>query len=205
MSERRAHWERVWTERAPFEVSWYQPEPEVSLRLVTAVTGPADAVVDVGGGVSALVLALAGRGYRDLTVVDHAAPALDVLDRQLRLTLPRHRVALVASDVLTWTPDRAYRCWHDRAALHFLTEPAERRAYAEAAAAAVEPGGHVVLAGFAADGPERCSGLPVHRCGPEELATLFARSFDLVGCADDHHLTPWHAPQHFQYVTLRRR
>lgn len=32
--DRKAHWERVYTTKASNEVSWFQPEPAVSLRLL---------------------------------------------------------------------------------------------------------------------------------------------------------------------------
>jgi hypothetical protein len=33
---RQAHWNRVYETRASAEVSWYQPEPTLSLRLINA-------------------------------------------------------------------------------------------------------------------------------------------------------------------------
>ena len=206
MNEPAAHWHAVWSERDPEEVSWFQRDAGLSFELVRGLSTTADAVVDVGGGVSALIRRLAVDGYRDLTVVDISAPALEALDRALvRDVGPDHGVRLVVSDILAWRPERSYRCWHDRAAFHFLTEPADQARYAELAGATVEPGGHLVVATFAPDGPEQCSGLPVARTDAATLATLFAPAFDLVGATDEHHLTPWQSTQHFQYSTLRRR
>lgn len=206
VTEPSDHWHAVWSERDPAEVSWYQRDPAVSLELVRSVSSPGDAVVDVGGGTSALVRRLVADGYRDLTVVDIAAPALEALDRALTLDVGAdHGVRLVHCDIRTWRPGRRYRCWHDRAAFHFLTEAADRVAYAALAGATIEPGGHLIVATFAPDGPEQCSGLPVHRSDAAALARLFASDFDLVGATDEDHRTPWHSTQHFQYATLRRR
>jgi trans-aconitate methyltransferase len=200
------HWHTVWSEHDPDAVSWYQRDPGVSLRLVRSTAAPSDAVVDVGGGTSALVRRLAADGYRDLTVVDIAAPALEALDRALVDEVGvDHGVSLVHSDIRSWRPQRRYRCWHDRAAFHFLTDPDDRAGYVELAAATIEPGGHLIVATFAPDGPEQCSGLPVHRSDASSLASLFAPVFDLVGATDEHHQTPWHSTQHFQYSILRRR
>ena len=50
--------------------------------------------------------------------------------------------------------------WHDRAVFHFLINPADRHAYIERVMRAVRPGGYVIIATFAEDVPEKCSGLP---------------------------------------------
>ena len=36
MSTREAHWDRVYTTKASDDVSWYQPAPATSLRLIEA-------------------------------------------------------------------------------------------------------------------------------------------------------------------------
>ena len=36
MDTRHAHWERVYTTKDSDQVSWYQPEPATSLRLIEA-------------------------------------------------------------------------------------------------------------------------------------------------------------------------
>jgi hypothetical protein len=69
--------------------------------------------------------------------------------------------------VTNWEPSSTYDLWHDRATFHFLTEPADRDAYVVCLKKAVRAGGHVIIATFASDGPERCSGLPIMRYEPE--------------------------------------
>jgi hypothetical protein len=64
--------------------------------------------------------------------------------------------------------------WHDRAVFHFLTDPADRATYRDLAASTVAPGGFLIVATFALDGPTHCSGLPVARYGSAELAAAFA-------------------------------
>jgi len=40
--DRKDHWERVFQTKGPAEVSWFQPEPTLSLRLLDAAgLGPA--------------------------------------------------------------------------------------------------------------------------------------------------------------------
>lgn len=199
-----AHWEAVWAAQDPEAVSWYQRDPAVSLSLILEAVPDHDAaIVDVGGGASMLVDRLLDTGYVDVTVLDLSQVALD--HSQARLGERAGSVSWVHADVTIHRFDRVFDLWHDRAVLHFLVDPDDRARYREAASAAVRPGGHLVVATFALDGPERCSGLPVVRHGPDELSDLFAGAFEPVGFVGEVHVTPAGVPQPFQYGHFRRR
>lgn len=101
-------------------------------------------------------------------------------------------------------PEAGYQVWHDRAVFHFLTAAADRRAYHDQALRALRPGGHLIVATFAPDGPSECSGLPVARYTPEALAAEFGNAFRLVEQASEVHRTPAGKVQHFIYCHLRR-
>lgn len=97
-----------------------------------------------------------------------ALTALDVARK--RLGSNGHRVTWIAGDICDVNlPEHKYDIWHDRAVFHFLIDPAHRAAYARQVMKAVEPGGHMIVATFAPDGPEQCSGLPVARYAPGQL------------------------------------
>jgi SAM-dependent methyltransferase len=197
---RRAHWEDVYSSKGVDEVSWFQREPEVSLRLVAGAPG---SVVDVGAGASVLVDRLLAAGRTDVTLLDLSSAALAVTRE--RLGPAADGVTFVAADVVGWDPGRTFDCWHDRAVFHFLTDPARQAAYVATAGRLVAPGGAVVLGTFAADGPTQCSGLPTARHEPADLASQFAHDFDLEHAEHETHRTPWGAEQHFTWVVLRRR
>jgi hypothetical protein len=109
------------------------------------------------------------------------------------------------ADVLHATlPAGGFDLWHDRAVFHFLTDPAEADRYAQLAAKAVRTGGHAVIGGFAPDGPERCSGLPVARRSAEDIAGIFAPSFSLLLEREERHRTPGGTEQPFVYALLLR-
>ncbi|ROR34301.1 class I SAM-dependent methyltransferase [Inmirania thermothiophila] len=202
--ERHRHWEQVYAERGPDRVSWYRPRLETSLGLIARAALPPEApIVDVGGGASTLVDALLAEGRRDLTVVDLSPRALATA--RARLGEAGRAVCWVCADLLRWPLRRGFALWHDRAVLHFLTDEAERARYREVLAQAVVPGGWAVIATFAHDGPERCSGLPVRRHAPEEIAALAGPEWSLEAAERELHLTPAGAAQPFAYALLRRR
>ncbi len=60
-------------------------------------------------------------------------------------------------------------------------------------------GGHVIIAAFAPDGPEQCSGLPVQRYSPESMASTLGNRFEPVRFEHEAHRTPAGAIQHFLY------
>ena len=200
--ERAAHWQRVYATKGETEVSWFQENPTVSLELIERVgVTPRSAVIDIGGGASRLVDSLLSRGFEQLTVLDVSETALAAA--RARLGAKSARVRWVAADVTQWEPPpAAYDLWHDRAAFHFLTEPADRAAYLARLRKALRPRGHVIIATFAPDGPERCSGLPVVRYDAASLAEILGAAFRLVDARRDEHRTPWAATQRFQFSTF---
>jgi len=169
-TQRRDHWERVYLSRPADSVSWFQQNPEPSLTWIRALGLPQSAaIIDVGGGASVLVDALLDDGYRAVSVLDVSGAALE--RARLRLGANAARARWIVADVLCGPPSHGrVDVWHDRAVFHFLTTPAERAAYLAHLRATLRPGGHVVLACFAIDGPTRCSGLPVVRYDTTNLA-----------------------------------
>lgn len=203
--DRRTHWESVYTTRQPTEVSWYQPEPARSLELLRAAgAGPATPIVDIGGGDSTLVDAVLREGLGRMTVLDVSRAALD--RARARLGERAGEVTWVEADVVrAELPEDAYDIWHDRAAFHFLTDREDRARYISLAATALRPGGTLIIATFAADGPLRCSGLDVARYSPQELARELGDAFTLVRGFGDVHRTPSGGEQRFTYAVFRRR
>lgn len=198
------HWQRIWRQREPGRVSWYEPVPALSLRLIAWAGVPVDRpVVDVGGGASTLVDALLDRGHRDVTVLDIAAAALERTRTRLAGRAPR--VHWIVADLRRWRPTRVYGLWHDRAVFHFLVEDAERAAYRAALLAGTGPGSVLLVATFAPDAPPRCSGLPVRRYDAAQLASVFAPEFEPLDSRRHIHTTPAGVVQPFVYLLARRR
>ncbi len=197
------HWDNVYLTRAVDEVSWYRPHLEVSLGLIEqATTDTGSAIIDVGGGEATLVDDLVARGYRDVTVLDISPAAIEVAQR--RLGSSAAVVQWITGDITTVELEAArYDVWHDRAVFHFLTSPRERAAYVRQVAGAVRVGGHVIVATFGPDGPEKCSGLDVVRYDAENLHGEFGSKFRLLDSVTELHETPWGTAQQFMYCFCR--
>ena len=198
------HWEQVYVTTAVDEVSWFQAHANRSLRLIQATGVPFSAsVIDVGGGASRLVDDLLQAGYSALTVLDISATALAAAKG--RLGSRSSEVRWLEADVLELSLlPRSCDVWHDRAVFHFLTSPAERRAYVAAVLHAVKPGGNVIIATFAEDGPNECSGLSVMRYSAAQLHAEFGPGFTLVHHEREAHRTPAGKVQHFVYCCCRK-
>ena len=195
----KEHWQSIYSSKAATEVSWYQREATLSLQLIRQVApDPSAAIVDVGGGASTLVDSLLALRYTDLTVVDIAAIALDVA--RARLGAAAEGVRWIAGDVLALDlPDQSIDVWHDRAVFHFLLAPDDRRRYVAQVRRALRPSGHVLVATFAEDGPEKCSGLPVARYDAARLHGEFGSDFELLATVREEHATPAGGRQRFRY------
>lgn len=159
-------------------------------------------MIDVGAGDSTLVDHLLAAGVEHVTLLDISKEALQRTSARLDHD---PRVEVVVADITACTPSRRFAAWHDRATLHFLTDPTEVQAYARAAAAAVEPGGRAVIGTFSDDGPESCSGLRVRRYSTSELAAVFVHDFELDLTMHETHLTPAGVAQRFVWVVMTRR
>lgn len=202
MSDRSTHWDHVYATKGEAEVSWYQDSPAISLEMIRVASPNHDAaIIDLGGGASRLVDALLQDGYRDVTVLDLSANALELAKK--RLGGAASMVDWIVADATTWQPAKIYDVWHDRAAFHFLTDPRDRAAYVERLRSAVAPGGHVIIATFAPDGPEKCSGLPVQRHDSASLAAELGPEFELVETRRETHHTPWDSTQAFQFSRFK--
>lgn len=203
MSDRSTHWQNVYATKGETEVSWFQDSPAISLEMIRAASPDrAAAIIDIGGGASRLVDALLQDGYRNLAVLDLSGNALNTAKE--RIGPAASTVDWIVADATTWGPARTWDIWHDRAAFHFLTDPHDRAAYVERLRSAVAPDGQVIIATFAPDGPEKCSGLPVQRHDSASLSAELGPEFELVETRNETHRTPWHSTQAFQFSRFKR-
>lgn len=200
----KGHWEKVYQTKPADQVSWFQEHAELSLQFIRNTGVPKGGhIMDVGGGASMLVDDLLREGYSNLTVLDISAAALQTA--QKRIGNDAAKVHWLEADITQIElPEASVDVWHDRAVFHFLTDAGERQRYVQAVQHAVKPGGHVIVATFAEDGPLRCSGLDVMRYRPETLHDEFGAAFELVNSTNEMHHTPSGSEQKFIYCYCRR-
>ena len=197
------HWERIYSTKAPDQVSWYCPHLNASLELIERTSVSRDAeIIDVGGGESTLVDDLIARGFENVSVLDISQIAIEACKH--RLGAQAARVRWIAADITRVEFEASqFDVWHDRAVFHFLTEPSQRAVYVRQVARAVKPGGHVILGTFGPEGPTRCSGLDVVRYDAESLHDEFGRRFRLLESSKQLHETPSGTVQQFLYCYCR--
>jgi ubiquinone/menaquinone biosynthesis C-methylase UbiE len=202
-ANRKSHWETVYTTKGENEVSWFQENPALSLGLIDLARPTLEsAIVDIGGGASRLVDSLVARGFGRVTVLDISEAALEAA--KSRLGGRASQVQWIVADVTKWYPAQTFDVWHDRAAFHFLIDPADRSAYVKCMKQVIKPGGHIIIGTFAIDGPEKCSGLPVDRYDAASLAKELGEGLELMESRRHDHSTPWNSAQRFQFCVFRR-
>lgn len=200
----KTHWEHIYETKAPTQVSWFQEHARYSLQFIQH-TGiqKSDHIIDIGGGASTLVDDLLAADFQNISVLDVSATALQVA-RQ-RLGTRASVVNWIEADITQADlPAQAYDVWHDRAVFHFLTQPVDRQHYIDTVRQAVRKGGHVIVATFAIDGPDHCSGLEVVRYSPESLHDEFGKGFEIVDSTHETHHTPFGTEQKFIYCYCRK-
>jgi len=195
----KTHWSQVFQTKSPTDVSWYQENPRLSLDLIVQ-TGVAKSarIIDVGAGASTLADNLLKLGYQNLTLLDISAEALQTVRE--RLGIQAEDITCIADDITQANfPEATYDVWHDRAVFHFLTTPEMRHRYIAQVRRALKIGGHIIVATFAVDGPEQCSGLTTNRYDAQSLHHIFGDDFELVASLNENHITPWNTEQKFVY------
>jgi len=196
------YWDKVYTDKTEKEVSWFQEHPTKSLELIAELNLPKDArVIDVGGGDSRLVDHLLERGYSDITVLDISEVSLNKLKDRLGDT---EKVKYITSDVVAFKAEKQFDLWHDRAAFHFLTTLEQINQYLEVVNLSLNSGGNLIISTFSKNGPEKCSGLPIHQYSDNELKDLFSKYFKNTKCFEDTHTTPWGTSQSFVYCGFKK-
>ncbi len=182
-------------------MSWTENMPETSLRLIEECQLPKSArIIDVGGGDSKLIDFLLERGYEQLTVLDISAKALDRMKE--RLGDKAQKVHFIVADITRYVPDIKFDLWHDRAAFHFLTAEKDIQYYLKLLTANVSR--YLVLGTFSHKGPEKCSGLPVHRYSEAALTEMMKGKFEKAGCITEDHITPFGTRQNFLFCRFQK-
>ena len=199
----KEHWENVWTKKSN-EVSWYQENPKTSIDLILSTNPSKDArIIDVGGGDSNVVDKLLDLGFKNITVLDISAKALERAKE--RLGERAEMVKWIECDIREFDTNDRYDIWHDRALLHFLTSEEDLKNYVELTRNYVKEGGYLILSTFSTNGPMMCSGLDTKQFSEEFMKKLFTNGFEHVKSFEEKHTTPFGTSQIFIWTVFRKK
>lgn len=200
MNNRKEHWENIYLNKQPNEVSWTQEKPTTSLHFIQSLhLNKHDSIIDVGGGESKLVDFLLKDGYENITVLDISSNAIERAKK--RLGSLAEKVQWVVSDILEFKPAQQYDCWHDRAAFHFLTESEEIETYTQLVNHYVRQ--YLVIGTFSTEGPLKCSGLEIKQYDESSMLKQFSQ-FNKLECLQENHTTPFNTQQNFLFCSFKR-
>ncbi|KIC64258.1 class I SAM-dependent methyltransferase [Chryseobacterium taiwanense] len=196
------HWENVYETKNPDEVSWTQKIPQTSLELIEeASKDKSSKIIDIGGGDSNLTDFLLEKGFKDISVLDISAKALEKAKE--RLGIQAEHVDWIATNITEFEPNRTYDIWHDRAAFHFLTTDEEVQKYVEIVRNTVSD--TLIIGTFSVDGPQKCSGLQISQYDKESLKAVFSPDFELVKSFTEDHITPFNTVQNFIFCQFKKK
>ena len=200
MESIKKHWETVYKNKGPHQVSWTQSKPHSSLELIGQSKIPKNApIIDIGGGDSRLVDHLLMEGFTNISVLDISGKALE--KARLRLGVLAKEVTWIESDILDFKPTQTYDLWHDRAAFHFLTKTEHIQKYLNLGAEfAVN---HMILGTFSTDGPLKCSGLEISQYNSHTLSEIMV-GFDRISSKTENHTTPFDTIQNFLFCHFKK-
>lgn len=195
------YWDDIYIKNRPDEVSWFQKEPDISLKIIQRISNNKTQIIDVGGGASVLTDYLLQLGYSNVAVLDISKKAIDHAKR--RLAELAIKVEWHVKDITDFIPSHPYDIWHDRAVFHFLTDKKSRELYIKTLKNTLRAEGYVIIATFAKDGPKKCSGLDIVQYDSLSIQHEFGDEFTLVEDYPEIHLTPKGNEQHFSYFLFQ--
>ena len=200
---KKKHWEKIYKTKSTDQVSWFQTNPTMSLRLISETKiAKREPLIDVGGGASNLVDFLLDDGFTDLSVLDISAGALEAAKH--RLQDRADQIQWIEEDITRFNPARRYALWHDRAVFHFLTTEEDRKAYIDTLDRSLSEHGRGIIATFSLTGPQKCSGIEIVQYDKEKIESELGDRFVLYDVREETHITPAQKPQKFTYFCFKR-
>jgi len=194
----KSHWEKIYSEKSPKEVSWTQEVPETSIEFFNdfklSKTSP---IIDVGGGESKFVDYLLAEGYKNISVLDISENALK--RAKDRLGEKSKNIEWIVCDINDFNPKKKYALWHDRAVFHFLTSSVEINRYVENVKLNSE---NFIVGTFSTSGPKKCSGLEISQYDKNLLSKLFEESMTINKVEYINHITPFETTQNFIFCSF---
>ncbi len=202
MTDSANHWEQVYQQKKPTQLSWYQPRPTLSYDWILAYVDRANAIIDVGCGMSVLADNLLDEGYADISLLEISSTAMEATKQ--RLAKHKNKVNFYNTNILDFNPNKTFKLWHDRAVFHFLTQTKAQKTYLFKLNQFLDKGGFFLLATFAKNGPKKCSGLEVVQYDEAKIGKMLGKHFKLIKTSYEIHPHPGGGTQSFGYFLLQK-
>jgi len=201
----KQHWEGIYqTKDTAREASWYQNIPKTSTDLILSTGTDKNAdIIDIGGGDSVLVDELSELGFKNISVLDISAKALQ--KAKTRIGKNEKSVIWIESDVLEFDTESRFDIWHDRATFHFLTKEEDIANYVEIAGKFIKPSGYLIISTFSTNGPKKCSGLEITQYSEDSIKKTFRKDFRHIKSFEEIHTTPFNTKQKFLFNLFKRK
>ena len=194
----KSHWENIYKEKGPQEVSWTQEIPTTSIEFFNDFKiEKSDPIIDIGGGESKFVDCLLNNGYTNISVLDISENAINKTKE--RLGERSTKVNWIVCDINNFKPNRNYVLWHDRAVFHFLTSKDEINRYTKNVKSYSE---NFIVGTFSTSGPKKCSGLDVTQYDKDSLVKLFEGDMTIKKFEFINHTTPFETTQNFIFCSF---
>ena len=194
----KSHWEKIYSEKSPQEVSWTQEIPETSIKFFNdfklSKTSP---IIDIGGGESKFVDYLLEEGYQNISVLDISENAIK--RAKDRLGKKSKNIEWIVCDINDFNPKKKYALWHDRAVFHFLTSDIDINRYVENVKLYAE---NFIIGSFSTSGPKKCSGLDITQYNKSLLSKLFEEFMAIKKIEHINHITPFETTQNFIFCSF---
>lgn len=202
------HWNTVYQTNEDTQLGWFEEYPETTLRLIDKCKLDSDATIfNVGAGTSTLIDALLDRGFTNIIASDLSKIALQKLKNRI-LKKYDYKLNCIVADLtnpMQLNQPQNVDLWIDRAVLHFFLKEEEQLAYFNLLKAIVSKNGYVIIAVFALDGAEKCSGLPLQRYNTEMLQTHLGSEFRLIEAFNHIYINPSGDERPYIYTFFQRK
>lgn len=204
MMNLKSHWENIYTSKSEDQMSWYEEFPTVSLKYLEEKNLPKDAaIIDVGGGQSRLAEVLVDKGYTNVSVLDISEKAIE--NSKKRMGEKANKVNWIVSDITSFSTEKKFDFWHDRAVLHFLTSDEQVNDYLKKANEYISHTGYLTVGTFSESGPEKCSGIEIRQYSEKKMSDVFNPYFEKIYCEEKTHETPAMKVQNFIFCNFKHK
>lgn len=200
---KKEHWDDIYSRKKFTEVTWFQPEPKMILKLIRDLQLNEEArILDVGAGSSTLVDYLLEEGYHNIYLLDLSKNAF--AQSRERLGERSKLVTWLEGDICNFKFNQKFDIWHDRAVFHFLTQPDDQDKYLKNLNDSLNVGAFFIISTFAEDGPLKCSGLEIVRYGKDKFVDKVGSNFELLDFQKEAHISPAGMEQKFNYWVFKK-